>query len=369
MKKIIIPTFIKYAFSGGVGETIRMLAKYSDQFNCKMYDISGVPISSEFKVNRRTLSLKMIRKISHLKMILFFKYLYPKSDMIFFQTSLNSGGYLRDIQYIRKCVKFNRSFSVFIHGWNDGYSKHLESKGKGADFAKLLNHAHKVIVLSHDFKVRLVAWGVESQKVIVETTMVDNSLLHGFSIEHKLRRSKSRKGLNILFLSRISKEKGIHEALEAFKIHQVNRPDSTLTFAGSGPELLSLKREVYLKRIRGVRFAGFVQGAEKIKLFSDADVFLLPTYGEGMPISVLEAMAFGCVVITRPVGGLKTFFLSPEMGYLEEGLDPTVYSEMLNQLDSDRTRIIQISKFNHDFAMENLLASNVCKRLFKHITM
>lgn len=47
----------------------------------------------------------------------------------------------------------------------------------------------------------------------------------------------------------------------------------------------------------------------------DCDIFFFPFYGEGMPISVLEAMAFSMPVITRNVGGIKDFFINGEMGF------------------------------------------------------
>jgi glycosyltransferase involved in cell wall biosynthesis len=49
----------------------------------------------------------------------------------------------------------------------------------------------------------------------------------------------------------------------------------------------------------------------------DCDIFFFPFYGEGMPISVLEAMAFSMPVITRNVGGIKDFFINGEMVSLD----------------------------------------------------
>ena len=53
-----------------------------------------------------------------------------------------------------------------------------------------------------------------------------------------------------------------------------------------------------------VHFNGFVSGDLKKELLSRSDVFVLPSYNEGLPISILEAMSYGCAIISTPVGGI-----------------------------------------------------------------
>ena len=53
-----------------------------------------------------------------------------------------------------------------------------------------------------------------------------------------------------------------------------------------------------------VHFNGFVSGDRKKELLNRAEVFVLPSYHEGLPVSILEAMSYGCAIISTPVGGI-----------------------------------------------------------------
>lgn len=53
-----------------------------------------------------------------------------------------------------------------------------------------------------------------------------------------------------------------------------------------------------------VHFNGFVSGEKKTGLLRRTDVFVLPSYNEGLPISILEAMSYGCAILSTPVGGI-----------------------------------------------------------------
>lgn len=61
-----------------------------------------------------------------------------------------------------------------------------------------------------------------------------------------------------------------------------------------------------------VDFLGWVSGADKVRELSTVDIFVLPSYREGMPVSILEAMAYGATVIATPVGGVPDM-LKPEV--------------------------------------------------------
>ena len=118
--------------------------------------------------------------------------------------------------------------------------------------------------------------------------------------------------------------------------------------------------------IAGVSLPGYVRGEQKRRVFSKADCYLFPTaYGEGMPTSVLEAMAMGLPVITRPVGGLKDFFEDGKMGFLTKSLDPKMYAQYIEQLIANPDLCMRIGQFNREYAKKRFAASEVVKRLEK----
>ena len=96
----------------------------------------------------------------------------------------------------------------------------------------------------------------------------------------------------------------------------------------------------------------------------EADLYLFPTFhAEGMPTSVLEAMAFGLPVITRPVGGLQDFFVDGKMGRLIDSLDPNDFASVIMDYIQSPIDVKRISLFNHEYALEHFMASIVAKKL------
>lgn len=108
---------------------------------------------------------------------------------------------------------------------------------------------------------------------------------------------KQKYGLNgddyILFLARIVPEKGLHYLIKAFKEAKI---DKKLVIAGGASHT-----NEYLKKIKemvkdneNIIMTGFVQGNELEELYSNCYLYCLPSDVEGMPLSLLEAMSYGC---------------------------------------------------------------------------
>jgi glycosyltransferase involved in cell wall biosynthesis len=178
------------------------------------------------------------------------------------------------------------------------------------------------------------------------------------------RKKSSFCGLDILFLSRIEKEKGIYEAIDSFHLLKNKCPQAELTIVGDGSELGLARDYVEEKKIPDVHFKGYLSGKAILEAFVAADVYLFPTWhGEGLPISILEAMVFGLPVLTRPVGGIPDFFEDGKMGFLLESKDPVIWAEMLEKLAFDRELVLSMGEYNHRYAEGKFRPDNVVKRL------
>ena len=106
------------------------------------------------------------------------------------------------------------------------------------------------------------------------------------------------------FLGRLHREKGVHELLEAFAQIHAEHPDTRLVIAGSGEEESTLRERAG----DGVEFAGRVPYEELDGFFRSIDCLVLPSYSEGMPLSVLEAAAHRRAIVATDVSDLRELF-------------------------------------------------------------
>lgn len=363
MIRILVPIFSRLALGGGVGEITRMLARHAGSSGFTMTDFQGYDLAEGYPINRPSSSLKLKRKIFHLKHMAAFSSSRQDSDLVFFQTSMSRPAFTRDAVYMSHCLRDTQRYSVFIHGWNWGFVGLVERLRLRRIATRCLSGADVILVLATVFKNRLVEWGVPAAKIHVITTMIDEELFEHCDIGQRLKRLDQGEALRVLFMGRVVKQKGVHELIDAFALYQAKNPAATLTVAGDGPELENLRRRVRKEGTPNISFAGFVTGERKARILQEADVLVLPTYhGEGLPVAVLEAVAFGCAVVTRPVAGLADF-VDSDMGFVTESMDPRIYQELLQRL-TDRELLLRIARYNHDHVGKDITGPIVSRRIF-----
>lgn len=283
-------------------------------------------------------------------------------DLIHLNPSFDYKAIVRDGLLLRVAKNLGNKTLVMFRGWHETNVKVIENNFVNL-FVSTYNKADAFIVLASDFKKKLQKWGFR-HPIYVETTPVDDTLLDGFSIENRIARIDSEKEIQILFLARIEKTKGICETIKAVQKLSEAHPNLHLAVAGDG-NFMDTARQLTSKVGLGnkVSFLGYVRGENKKGVFLNSDIYVFPTYGEGMPTSVLEAMAFGLPVITRPVGGLKDFFIDGEHGFMTESKDPKVIASLIEKLILDKELRKKMSISVHEYAKERFMASEVAKRL------
>jgi glycosyltransferase involved in cell wall biosynthesis len=107
-----------------------------------------------------------------------------------------------------------------------------------------------------------------------------------------------------------------------------------------------------------------VGGAAKWELLRDSSVLCLPTqHGEGLPNSIVEAMAFGLPVVTTAVGGVADFFRDGVHGATVASAAPEAIAAALERLLDDDALQRTIARTNHDLARGRFLASLAAARL------
>ena len=280
-------------------------------------------------------------------------------DVILLNPSLGKTAIKRDALFLKISKLFKIKTVVFFHGWSGDIVTQYNLDAK--QFVKNFNKSDKILVLANSFKTDLINWGITCP-INLTTTKVNDELISEFNLEDK------KWNQNILFLTRIETYKGIFIVLEAYVQIKKKCPGSSLTIAGDGSKMKLAREFVVSNSLKDVSFLGNISGNRLINAFSNASVYVLPSYSEGMPTSVLEAMAFGIPIISRPVGGLVDFFKEEEMGHLIESLQPKEYVEKAIQLLENHEENKAIGKYNHEYAKENFMASKVALKIEKQLS-
>jgi len=282
-------------------------------------------------------------------------------DMVHLNPSLGSKALLRDGVLLLISKAFHKPVVVFIHGWDEACERMLRKRFLSL-FQRTYDRADAFIVLASQFRERLRTLGYH-RTVFVEGAPIDDAILND---QDRKPSHTGRRQFKILFLSRIEIAKGIYEALDSYRIVKRDFPFATLTVAGDGSELEGVKAYAAELKLADVSFTGNLEGARKRDAFKNADAFLFPSHTEGLPISVIEAMAYGLPVVTRRVGGLGDFFESGQMGFMTESYDPEDFAALLGRLIGDPELRTRISSFNRTYARKHFTATQVVARL-EHI--
>ncbi|MEP0007272.1 MAG: glycosyltransferase family 4 protein [Balneola sp.] len=274
-------------------------------------------------------------------------------------TSFGKSGCLRDSVFILILRLFKKKFIVFFRGWDEAYEPEFILK-KYNFLLKGFLKPNMIIVLSSNIKNKLKNWGYNG-KIHLETTAVDDKLLE-LQTDNLIVDDK----LDLLFMSRVEKEKGIYYCIELHKELKKVFPKARLLVAGTGSEIEKIKKIANNKS--GIVLYGYASGETKAKILSNSDFFLFPsTHGEGMPNAVLEAMAFGLPVLTTKCNGISDFFEENKMGYFIDDLtieNLSCIKEKILELKSDHNKYKAICSFNKQYAQNRFLAPKISERLF-----
>lgn len=263
--------------------------------------------------------------------------LVDRPDIVHIHSSFGPSFY-RKLPFIYMASWAHKPIINHIHGADfDAFYLGASNKKKHL-IEKVYGKCTKLIALSAEWKERL-SQIVPAEKIII----IENySILHEEALESRLSRKSNS---IILFLGEIGKRKGCYDipAVIAEVIRRKANVKFVLAGAGSRNDELAVKSLLEEKGvINNVVFPGWVRGEEKDKLLREADVFFLPSYNEGMPMSILDAMGYGLPIVSTNVGGIPKIVHNEENGFCCEAGDIGGFSEaILKLLEDEQFRLNQ----------------------------
>ncbi len=198
---------------------------------------------------------------------------------------------------------------------------------------RLLRKFGHVVAVSGALRRDLESWGIRPERLSTIHNAIPLIATESKS-EARARLGLPREGLLIGCVGRLSPEKGHAILLQAVAILAREKLDATAVICGDGPE----KRNLEISRASlgiedRVVLTGYVAGIES--LLTAFEVFVLPSYSEGLPRALLEASAVGIPAVASAVGGIPELICGGKTGLLVPAGDPDALAEALKWLIND----------------------------------
>lgn len=254
------------------------------------------------------------------------------AELVHINTSLNAKSYWRDLAYLLVGRLCGARVVYQVHGGSLA-TFHPPS----VRWAARLPDA--VVVLSQAERDR---WRALAPAQLVE------ALPNGIDCQPYQRYNRELADrdtpLRLAYIGRLAPGKGLLESLEALRIARSRGVAARLVLVGGGAEEPRLRQYVRDAGLtRDVTFVGPAYGDAKARLLSQADALLLPSYSEGLPYSLLEAMAAGVVPIVTPVGAIPDVVADGEHGLIVPPKDAEAIAAAMEKLSRDKAAMARMS--------------------------
>ena len=316
--------------SGGIASNLQNLlaSPLKEKYHFYCVPTTSRKCGSE-QYQHETKYLKIQRIVVELfKYAIFLKKNNP--DFVHINTSFGTGSFWRDSVYMAISRIWCKKVLFQIHGGNLNEFLQLYGKITNAVIKKIFKMPSIIGVLSLKQQQPFIEAGFSS-KVIIFPNMLDVGLFVKNSNEARLKFKFPQDQKIIVFIApHLFLKKGVYEFLKAASLVLEDRNDVCFVIAGTGGEEKKMKDYCEKNNIRPyIRFMGNLTHHDVILLLSAADIFTLPSYSEGLPMVILEALAAGLPVISTNVGAIPEVILDGENGFI---LEPKDYKSLTEKI-------------------------------------
>lgn len=239
-----------------------------------------------------------------------FTLIYNKFD-VFHIHMASYGSTFRKGYYIRFLNKRGKRIILHVHGAEYiVFFKSLSDKNKNI-VKNIWNCCDSVIVLSETWKNQFKKIFNHNNIIVINNGIDSEQYKDG---KCDLIEQKNY----FLFLGRLGKRKGSYDIVNAVEEIVAVYPNILVYMAGDG-EIDEIKRLVLKKNLeKNIKIVGWINFNKKIELLKKTATILLPSYNEGLPMTILEGMAAGKVIISTNVGGIPELVEQEKNGVIIE---------------------------------------------------
>lgn len=283
-------------------------------------------------------------------------------EVIHIHTS-SSGGFYRKSFYIILSKMFQKRTIVHVHPFHFINFINHSNRFRRMYILSVLKYADLIITLTDQIAEELKKiTQLKDKEFIVVPNPVDIK-------EYQCQNLKARDTNTILYLGAIIEKKGVYDLLRAAPIIKKEIEDFRIIYCGN-KETEKLRKIVSDGHMSDyIEVNDWVDQEQKRMLLCKSNALILPSYTEGIPNVLLEAMASGTPIITTPVGGITTIlrnninclFFTP--GNIQEMAEKVIHLLRTQRLQEKiaHNNIIEVNRYSADILADKLL------NIYKHI--
>ncbi|MEX0616722.1 MAG: glycosyltransferase family 4 protein [Candidatus Woykebacteria bacterium] len=309
-----------------VKELTEQLAINGHYVNVFTSNIGSQEEKQQLKKNHRVFFLKSI-EFAHTPIIftLFFKLLkLPRKSIIHIHISQ---AFTPEIVFlISKLKKIPYIAHVHLDVDPSGPLGFLLTPYKKLFLKIVLKHASRIICLSK-LQKNLISYKYSIPKNKI--SILPNGVGKSFMVKREIKRKDIT---TLLFVGRLVPQKNVPRLLKAVKIM---KKKVHLNIVGEGESRAEIEKIINDLKLNNVSLLGIRRGKELLKLYEKADIFVLPSNKEGIPLALLEAMATGLPIVASNIPGVNE--LLGDTAILVDKLSPEDFAIALDSLISDKS--------------------------------
>ncbi len=269
-------------------------------------------------------------------------------------------GWLKDSLFVVVGKAYRCRIALHVHA--SDFGQLYGQKGRFIQWytRRVMELADAVIAVSMEWKTRL------AEIVPAERIYALRNCIAVDDAPHTPPRH-STNGVKALFLGSVGVRKGIFDLLEALSYARLHGSSLELWVAGSeerNGDISRARTRVEELHLEGVcQFVGDVRGEEKRRLLTEADLFVLPSYHEGLPMAILEALSAGLAIVASAVGGIPEIIKDGYNGYLVTPGDVPALAEKLMLLANDPHMCQEMGRHSREIAEQELGVETYCEQV------
>ena len=267
------------------------------------------------------------------------------------------GSFCRKSIIVLLCKIFKVPCIIHMHGacFDKFYSSMNNTLKKYCRY--IFKQADKVIVLSESWGEFFKSW-VDEDKIIV----INNSV----TVDSKYKKVYENNFVSFLFMGRCGERKGVYDLLdvvEKIKNDGYTHLDFKLILAGDG-DIDNINKVITDKELDNIVITtGWVNKEKRDELLKNSDVFVLPSYNEGLPMAMLEAMSYYLPCVVTKVGGMPEVINDGIEGFISNPGDKEALYRNLLVFIKDKEKINSMgnsafktvfNNYNHEKKMKEI---------------